>query len=221
VTRHYAIGDVHGRFDLLSRALDEIGDLFAQDARLVLLGDYVDRGPQSREVVDELMLRSAQGRTICLRGNHEEMMLRGLQDPDTAIPWLLNGGAATLESYGGDVPPAHAGWLNALPVSYETEHQFFVHAGVRPGVPFEAQTPAEMLWIRGRFLDSDTDFGKHVVHGHTPADAPELKRNRTNLDTGAFLSGTLTVGVFDGPGGPVEIWAVREEGVARRAVKPA
>lgn len=221
VIRHYAIGDVHGRFDLLTRALDEIGDLEAQDAKLVLLGDYVDRGPQSGEVVDELIRRAASGRVVCLRGNHEEMLLRGLQDPGAAISWLINGGDATLESYGGEAPTAHVAWLRSLPVSYESEHQFFVHAGVRPGVPLDAQRPDEMVWIRSRFLDSDADFGKHVVHGHTPAEAPELRRNRTNLDTGAFQTGTLSVGVFERPGGPTEIWAVQLDGVAKRTVKPA
>jgi serine/threonine protein phosphatase 1 len=221
VSRHYAIGDVHGRFDLLTRALAEIGDLEAQDARLVMLGDYVDRGPQSREVIDELMRRSADDRVVCLRGNHEEMMVAGLKDPDAAIQWLVNGGSATLASYGGKAPPEHVAWLRRLPVSYETEHQFFVHAGVRPGVPLDSQKPEEMVWIRRPFLDSDEDFGKHVVHGHTPAGDPELRPNRSNLDTGAFKSGTLTVGVFDGPGGPVEVWAVREDGVTKRAIKPA
>jgi serine/threonine protein phosphatase 1 len=221
VRRHYAIGDVHGRFDLLSRALDEIGDLEAQDARLVMLGDYVDRGPQSREVVDELMRRSADERVVCLRGNHEEMMLSGLEDPAAALQWLFNGGEATLASYGGKPPPEHLAWLRSLPVAYETEHQFFVHAGVRPGLPLDAQKREEMLWIRKPFLDSDEDFGKHVVHGHTPARAPELRANRSNLDTGAFHTGTLTVAVFDGPGGPAEVWAVREDGVTKQALKSA
>jgi serine/threonine protein phosphatase 1 len=221
VSRYYAIGDVHGRFDLLSRALDEIGDLEAQDARLVMLGDYVDRGPESREVVDELMRRSSDARVVCLRGNHEDMMLSGLEDPGAAVQWLLNGGEATLASYGGQAPPEeHLAWLSALPVAYETEHQFFVHAGVRPGVSLDAQKPEEMLWIRRPFLDSDADFGKHVVHGHTPAGEPELRANRSNLDTGAFHTGTLTVGVFDGPGGPAEVWSVCEGGVTKRAVKP-
>jgi serine/threonine protein phosphatase 1 len=220
VSRYYAIGDVHGRFDLLSRALDEIGDLEAQGATLVTLGDYVDRGPESREVVDALMRRTSDPRVVCLRGNHEEMMVNGLADPDAEIHWLVNGGAATLASYGGNVPPEHLAWLSALPVAYETEHQFFVHAGVRPGVSLDAQKREEMLWIRRRFLDSDEDFGKHVVHGHTPALEPELKANRSNLDTGAFTTGTLTVGVFDGPGGPAEVWSVREDGVTKRALKP-
>jgi len=220
VSRCYAIGDVHGRFDLLTRALDEIGDLEAQDARLVMLGDYVDRGPQSREVVDELMRRSLHERVVCLRGNHEEMMLNSLEDPGAEIQWLLNGGAATLASYGGTVPPEHLAWLRGLPIAYATEHQFFVHAGVRPGVPLDAQKPEEMLWIRRLFLDSDEDFGKHVVHGHTPARQPELRANRSNLDTGAFQTGTLTVGVFDGPGGPTEVWSVRKDGVTKRVVEP-
>ena len=219
MSRYYAIGDVHGRFDLLTRALEEIGELEAQDARLVMLGDYVDRGPQSRDVVDELMRRSSDDRVVCLRGNHEEMMVAALDDPGAELQWLINGGAATLESYGGHVPPEHVAWLRALPLSFETEHHFFVHAGVRPGVPLDAQEPEEMLWIRELFLDSDDDFGKHVVHGHTPAREPELRFNRSNLDTGAFQTGTLTVGVFDGPGGPSEVWAVRANGVAKRPMK--
>ena len=113
MSRYYAIGDVHGRFDLLSRALDEIGDLEAQGATLVTLGDYVDRGPESREVVDALMRRSSDPRVVCLRGNHEEMMVNGLADPDAELHWLVNGGAATLASYGGNVPPDHLAWLQA------------------------------------------------------------------------------------------------------------
>jgi serine/threonine protein phosphatase 1 len=222
VVRHYAIGDVHGRFDLLVRALAAIGDLEPQDARLVLLGDYVDRGPQSREVVDRLIGLSKSDRVTCLRGNHEEMMVRALEgDPQGALTWLSNGGGETLASYEGEVPPEHLDWMRRLPVSYETQHHFFVHAGVRPGVPLDRQAPEEMVWIRGRFLDSDEDFGKHVVHGHTPDLEPELRPNRTNLDTGAFRTGTLTVGVFDGPGGPTEVWAVREDGVEKRLVKAA
>jgi serine/threonine protein phosphatase 1 len=217
VSRYFAIGDVHGRFDLLSLALDEIGDLEAQDARLVMLGDYVDRGPESREVVDELMRRSSDTRVVCLRGNHEEMMLRALEDPGAEGPWFLNGGDATLASYGGEVPAEHRAWLRGLPISHQSEHQVFVHGGVRPGVPLDAQDPRDLLWIRQPFLDSGEDFGKHVVHGHTPARAPELRPNRSNLDTGAYHSGTLTVGVFDGPGGPSEVWAVRKDGVAKRA----
>jgi serine/threonine protein phosphatase 1 len=220
VTRHYAIGDVHGRFDLLAQALTAIGDLQAQDARLVLLGDYVDRGPQSREVVETLVALCDGHRVVCLRGNHEEMMARALDgDPSGALNWLSNGGGATLASYAGEVPPEHLDWMRGLPVSYESEHQFFVHAGVRPGVPLDRQAPEEMVWIRGRFLFSDQDFGKHVVHGHTPAETPELRPNRTNLDTGAFHSGTLTIGVFDGRGGPSELWSVRDDGVTKRLAK--
>ena len=222
VVRHYAIGDVHGRFDLLGRALEAIGDLEAQDARLVLLGDYVDRGPQSREVVDKLIELSASDRVVCLRGNHEELMVDGLAgDPDETLTWLLNGGQTTVESYGGEIPLAHLDWMRALPVSYETDHHFFVHAGVRPGVPLDAQDSRDMVWIRGPFLDSDEDFGKHVVHGHSPDVEPELRPNRTNLDTGAYDTGTLTVGVFDGPGGPAEIWEVRKDGVTKRTLKAA
>lgn len=214
--KHFAIGDIHGRFDLLSAALEAIGDLEEQNARLVFLGDYIDRGPQSREVVEALMAISISDRVICLRGNHEELMVDGLcGDAMDRMHWLSNGGRAALASYGGDVPQAHLDWVRNRPVCYETDTHFFVHAGVRPGVPLDRQDPAEMVWIRGLFLDSRADFGKHVVHGHTPDEEPELRLNRTNLDTGAFHTGRLTVGVFEGPGGPTEVWAVREDGITK------
>src|SRR5262249_52357538 len=148
VIRHYAIGDIHGRFDLLGLALEAIGDLAEQDARLVFLGDYVDRGPQSRQVVEKLMELCASDRVVCLRGNHEELMVLGLTgDPQDALMWMVNGGQATVESYGGEFPRRHLKWMADLPVTYETEHQFFVHAGVRPGVPLDKQDPEEMVWI--------------------------------------------------------------------------
>lgn len=215
--KYFAIGDVHGRFDLLTTALEAIGDLEAQDARLVFLGDYVDRGPQSREVVERLIELSKNDRVICLRGNHEEMMVLGTRGDDIfrAEHWYRNGGEATAQSYRDEYPQEHLDWMAALPVSHETPWHFFVHAGIRPGVPLDRQIAAEMLWIRGVFLDDPRDHGLHIVHGHTPRQAPELLHNRTNLDTGAYASGNLTIGVFEGAGGPSEVWVVRQDGVTR------
>jgi serine/threonine protein phosphatase 1 len=217
--KHYAIGDIHGRFDLLNSALSVIGDLEAQDARLVFLGDYVDRGPDSRPVIETLMALTTSDRVICLRGNHEEMMLTAIITGNMAH-WLDNGGRATGISYEMAYPALtlafpreHLKWLAGLPVFYETPWHFYVHGGVRPGVPLSEQDPIEMMWIRDVFLHDDRDHGKHIVHGHTPRQAPELMPNRTNLDTYAYATGNLTIGVFEGPGGPREIWTAQSDGV--------
>jgi serine/threonine protein phosphatase 1 len=205
----FAIGDIHGRFDLMQRALAKIERLASQ-ATVVFLGDYIDRGPQSKETVAALM-RGPQrpgDRWICLKGNHEEMLVAAHSGvAGEKRFWLENGGDATLRSFGGDIPDPILAWCRDLPLSYETERYFFVHAGIRPGVPFSRQDARAMLWIRDRFLDDERDHGKHVVHGHTPFDAVQLHANRTNLDTMAFMSGRLSVGQFDlaAGGGPKAI----------------
>jgi len=221
--RIYAIGDVHGRFDLLLELYEAVGaDRAARPVERaieIFLGDYVDRGPQSKEVVDWLMAGTSTGEErICLMGNHEDMLLRFLDDPLMLPLWAQNGGDATLRSFGISLPrvattamlediradflarlgaPRRA-FLSTLPRSASVDGYFFAHAGVRPGVPLDAQVDDDLLWIREPFLSSDADFGKCVVHGHTPSAAPEVRRNRINIDTGAVFGGRLTCLVLEG-----------------------
>lgn len=215
----YAIGDVHGRHDLLAAALDAI-ETHAGDrpANVICLGDYVDRGPQSRQVIETLMAgpRRPGDDWTCLRGNHEDLMI-GAHRGDIALVdcWMGNGGVQALASYGAEgVPAEHIAWLDSLPYMAADDHRVYVHAGLMPGHAPEAQQPEWVTWIRDRFLLAGADpvwGGKHVVHGHTPDEEPELLGWRTNLDTGACWTGTLTVGVFerDRPGGPVELLVVQ------------
>lgn len=210
----YAIGDIHGRYGLLKKALREIARDSEGPANVVFLGDYVDRGPQSREVIDCLMQGpdDHNDRWICLRGNHEQMALDAHRPGGMRSLWLDNGGDATLKSYGGAIPPDVLDWFDELPLRHETEQHFFVHAGVMPGVPLDAQDGETLMWIRHRFLDDGRDHGKHIVHGHTPSYFAELKPNRTNLDSMAFKTGRLSVGRFDRrvKGGPTRLIEVME-----------
>ncbi len=210
----YAIGDVHGRSDLLRQALAWIeADAGPRPARVVLVGDYVDRGPDSKGVIETLMRgpRQPGHEWVPLKGNHDAMLVAACagHDPEPLLLWFANGGVETLESYAPgwrarrslpeDVVPAeHVAFLRDLPCRFEDETRIFVHAGLRPGVPLEAQDEHDMLWIRHEFLHSGHDFGKLVVHGHTPnPGGPELLANRLNLDTGAVWTGRLTVAAFD------------------------
>jgi serine/threonine protein phosphatase 1 len=215
----YAVGDIHGRADLLALLLDQIkadaaASVGAKKKTIVFVGDYIDRGPGSRRVVD--LLRGALPTGFdarFLKGNHEEMMLKFLEDPSFLGSWRINGAVATMESYGVDVTGLRRDaakpevWQGALLAALPEQHRrffedleltasfgdyLFVHAGVRPGIPIEKQTPQDLLWIRGEFLCSKKDFGKVVVHGHTPTDAPEMRVNRIGIDTGAFLNNRLT-----------------------------
>jgi serine/threonine protein phosphatase 1 len=170
----------------------------------VFLGDYIDRGPHSRDVVD-LLIRlqaSAPTETLCLRGNHEEMLISA-SDCGDEITWLHNGGDMTLRSYGVDgadaIPAEHLAWFHSLPVSLNDGRRFFVHAGIRPGVPLDRQKRETMLWIREPFLSDRRDHVHYIVHGHTPlrSGQPEHLANRLNLDTGAVFGGPLTAAVFD------------------------
>lgn len=208
----YAIGDIHGCYDKLTVLLARIA-AHADGApyQCVFLGDYVDRGAQSREVVDLIMRlctkASAAGRYGAIRGNHEHLMLKACDTFDGAdmVDWLDNGGSATLASYKGYESDmrVHLDWLGALPAFHETDHYFFVHAGVSRRHPLHEQPEEVMLWTRN-WERHDHDFGKHVVYGHNPADEPRLMRYSTGLDTGAVYGGPLSAGVFDPltPGGP-------------------
>ena len=221
--RIYVVGDIHGRIDLLARlhAMILADAETAPDRKRVLiyLGDYVDRGPGSFEVVDALIYQPLAGfEAVHLMGNHEDMMLEFLDGPPAPL-WTANGGIATLASYGVEPPAAlfhpadletfrrrlqeampedHLRFLQNLRFYHIEGDYFFVHAGVRPGVPLDAQEPREMMWIRDRFLISDGDFGKRVVHGHTPSLLPEVYDNRIGIDTGAFYTGRLTCLVLEG-----------------------
>ncbi|HRK95875.1 MAG TPA: metallophosphoesterase family protein [Rhodospirillales bacterium] len=222
-TRIYAVGDIHGRDDLLIR----MHAMILADARtrpelaptVVYLGDYVDRGSGSFEVIEFLINEPLPGFTsVTLMGNHEDMMLRFLDGPPT-LNWLVNGGIATLASYGvgtadpivyladldvvrrdlrAAVPPAHRRFLLGLDLMHVAGDYVFVHAGVRPGVDLEAQAPADLLWIRDKFLDSRKDHGKVVIHGHTITEEPEIRANRIGIDTGAFVTDRLTCLVLEG-----------------------
>lgn len=216
--RIYAVGDVHGRADLLTQVFARIDDDIARrpagETGQVMLGDYVDRGPRSREVLDALIARQRQHGLICLRGNHDVMIQRFLDDPATLSEWAGLGGTETLLSYGiratktrsaedlaedlrAVFPPEHIAFLESLLPSFRCGDYFFAHAGVRPGVALDQQAPRDLMWIREEFLTSTADFGCKVVHGHTPCKQPENLPNRLNIDTGAYITGRLTCAVLE------------------------
>jgi serine/threonine protein phosphatase 1 len=215
--RVYALGDIHGRADLLEQMFTVIEADLARnpvDRPIhVFLGDYIDRGPDSAGTLDLLIDRGRRFETVCLKGNHEAYMLEVLRDPGKLGEWRKFGGLSTLMAYGlqpslnpdtdeqveliqtlaKHIPDTHLRFLESLPPSFECGDFFFVHAGVRPGVPLNEQTEGDMLWIRDEFLDSEENFGKFIVHGHTPVREPDIRPNRANLDTGAYATGNLTL----------------------------
>lgn len=218
-SRTYAIGDVHGRLDLLTRAFEEIDAAErGGTAKVVMLGDYVDRGPDSCGVVAFLMSYSGPHRLVCLKGNHEDLMVGAARgDASSLNCWMGNGGFQTLSSYGEAVDQAHIDWLEALPVLHTDRHRIYVHAGLMPGFEPEQQEDEWCLWIRDRFLDAGDLWDKHVVHGHTHThrgkpdrSRPEMLSHRTNLDTCAYYTGILSVGVFDDDtrGGAATVWSI-------------
>ena len=202
----YAIGDIHGSIDKLTSlvaACQQHAD--GRDLRFVFLGDYIDRGPDSAGVIRLMMsLQSElQERLIALKGNHEEWAVSLLDGAAEVSTWLRNGGGETLASYGArdiaDLPRAHLDWMRSLRLSYDDGRRFFVHAGVDPDKPLDAQDESTLLWIREPFLAESRDYGRLIVHGHTPLAGvqPELRSNRLNLDTAAVFGGPLTAAVFD------------------------
>lgn len=234
--RIYAVGDVHGRFDLLLELLDQIeqDDRLREPRRkrLIFLGDLIDRGPHSQEVAS--LLSSAQRsakRLVVLMGNHEAALLDSLSgDEHAQRMWLEHGGLATLQSFGIDAPepdedadvfaerlrrglPAQMiKWLKKLPLSVRSGSYFFCHAGVRPGVKLAQQSPDDLLWIRKNFLDSKAQHGAIIVHGHSVAADVEILHNRINIDTGAYESGILSaVGLQD-----AEQWVISTSSSATR-----
>lgn len=212
--RYYAIADLHGRHDLLSKALDAIhADAEGiKDITIITLGDYIDRGPESKQVIDSLMFAQQRGldNLICLMGNHEAMMLETIIKPLAPDWWVGNGGGTTLQSYGWGGPPysqyayevvpkAHLDWLQKLPLFYETEKHVFVHAGVpADDLDLKDQDEEQLTWMLYSKNDKGGYRGKHVVHGHHQfADGPHEWELRTDLDTFAWNTGRLVVGVFD------------------------
>jgi serine/threonine protein phosphatase 1 len=219
----FAIGDIHGCMKQLNDLVVECLAYCDEEQSIphfIFLGDYIDRGPQSKQVLTYLQRLPAildpEAKVTCLRGNHDQMMIDTLlhQDVKQEDVWLNNGGEQTLASYSKIIDRrevksgvtvrepllmVHAQWLDTLPLSFEDNWRFYCHAGIRPRVPLDKQGPHDLLWIRDEFLDFPHEHPKFIVHGHTPTRrGPDLKFNRVNLDTGVcFYGGKLTAGVFN------------------------
>ena len=197
--RIFALGDIHGCFDKLVSLMDII-DVDLKKETLVFMGDYIDRGPHSKEVVDYLIdLAGGGNRVVFLKGNHE-LMLQNYLSGEDKLSFLYNGGEATLGSYmksGGLneanlIPPEHLEFFDNLRLYYETENYIFVHGGLKANIPLEHQDEWDMLWIRDEFIYSDFDFGKLVIFGHTPFREPLILDNKIGIDTGAVYGNKLT-----------------------------
>ena len=197
--RILAIGDIHGCLDKLISLMDII-DIDPEKDTLVFIGDYIDRGAQSKGVVDYLLeLVERQERVILLKGNHEQMFELYLSGKDR-LTFLANGGDATLRSYGMDlhsaeanrIPNAHIRFFDKLRLCHETDQYIFVHAGLKSNIPLKDQDQLDMLWIRDEFIYSDFDFGKRVIFGHTPFRQPLVLDNKIGIDTGAVYGNKLT-----------------------------
>jgi serine/threonine protein phosphatase 1 len=219
--RIYAVGDIHGRADLLAAVLKRIDDDLRTrpiaESLEIFLGDYIDRGPQSRTVVDILIGRRQQHRMVLLKGNHEIFAIEIMRNPAVLDDWIKMGGLSTLLSYGVELrdrgsiketeiagafrralPESHQDFFLHLTASFSCGDFFFAHAGVRPGIPLHQQREQDLLWIRDEFLSHEEEFGKIVVHGHSPSTEPEFLANRINIDTGAYATGRLTCLVLEG-----------------------
>lgn len=219
--RIYAIGDVHGRIDLLNQMLLRVdADMTARPSPRpvhVFLGDYIDRGPASKLVLDRLITHCAAHPSVCLIGNHEAYLREFLKNPKVLSYWKRYGGLDTLLSYGilpsmesdaqeqvklahaldRKLPMSHRQFLKSLKPYFICGDFFFVHAGVRPGIPLTNQSEEDLLWIRDDFLLWEEHFGKVIVHGHTPVLEPDVRENRINIDTGAYATGRLTCLVLE------------------------
>ena len=220
--RIYAIGDVHGCAELLHQVLLRIDAHQASHPAMrpveIFIGDYIDRGPASRDVLELLIARSRTRETVCLKGNHETLVESFLKDPAILSDWRHYGGLETLLSYGlapsanmdlaeqtelaeafsQALPEDHRRFLGGLRSSFTCGDYFFVHAGVRPGIPLARQREEDLLWIRTDFLLCEAEYSKIVVHGHTPVREPEVRPNRINIDTGAYATGQLTCLMLEG-----------------------
>jgi len=215
-TRVYCVGDIHGRDDLLRELAERVeADMKSRSfdhAVTVFLGDYIDRGPGSMRVIEQLASAEWPTSVITLAGNHEDFLVTFLDDAGILDFWRSQGGLETLHSYGVDVgaamagrnfaavqtefrarfPKSHRDFLEALKVSTSIGDYFFCHAGVRPGIALDRQNRDDLLSIREPFLSSEAEYGKVVVHGHTPSVAPEVRANRIGIDTAAYATGRLT-----------------------------
>jgi serine/threonine protein phosphatase 1 len=219
--RLYVIGDVHGRFDLLTELEQRIkSDLATAPAQVltIFLGDYIDRGPNSAAVIERLSAGDFATPIRALRGNHEEMLLKFLADASVLDLWRKFGGLETLHSYDVSVadpmrgtgferaqiqlrsalPLGHRRFLENTEISFSVGDYLFCHAGVRPGIALDQQKTDDLLWIREDFLQFGGFLGKVVVHGHTPVTNPEVRANRINIDTGAYATSILTALILEG-----------------------
>lgn len=220
--RIYAMSDIHGRADLLQQMFTvidrDLATIGPQRAIHVFLGDYIDRGPDSNRTIELLIERGLNHESVFLKGNHEAFLLDVLNNPSQLQDWKQYGGLQTLASYGLTpplnpdpaeqaeligrlarvIPPHQLRFFNGLRPRFICGDFFFVHAGVKPGVALASQQEQDMLWIREEFLESDRNFGKYVVHGHTPVMRPDIRPNRINIDTGAYATGNLTLLTIQG-----------------------
>jgi serine/threonine protein phosphatase 1 len=220
-TRIYAVGDIHGCLDLLDRVLTRAhADCALRPVArcvYVFLGDYIDRGPSSLGTIDRLIEHAKSNESVFLRGNHESIALKCLSDRTGFDQWLRLGGLETLASYGiaaqigirpnqiaelqaafhSALPPVHLRFFRDLKNSFVCGDFFFAHAGVKPNIELSRQQEKDLLWIRSEFLSSNEDFGRIIVHGHTPTSEIEVAPNRINIDTGAFATGRLTCLVIE------------------------
>lgn len=202
MNRIYAIGDIHGCLEKLTELLNKI-TLDKQNDTLVFIGDYIDRGRYGREVVDYVIgLQGDCKNVVCLLGNHEQMFLHYLEGVDESM-YLANGGKATLDSFGillsdniekrkAKISAKYRRFFESLFLYYETDKYILVHAGLRPGLPLCDQALDDLLWIRYEFINSEDDFGKIVIFGHTPMTRPLIDKNKIGIDTGAVYGGSLT-----------------------------
>ncbi|MBY5570105.1 serine/threonine protein phosphatase [Rhizobium leguminosarum] len=208
----FAIGDIHGCIDPLNRMIDRI-EAYAPEGIVVFVGDYVDRGPDSKRVLDRIIAGPSEPwQWICLKGNHEDMMVAAYADGQSRAVWLGNGGLETEISYGGRVLPQHLQWAADRPLMHVDRHRIFVHAGVDPAFPLDRQSQDDLLWMRFMAGGPGEYWGKHLVHGHTPSMSnPMTTGNRTNIDSGCVFGGKLSCAVFDDEiaGGPIDFIAVR------------
>lgn len=216
----YAIGDIHGRNDVLEKCIAAIakdriarGDETGEQTTIVFLGDYIDRGTQNKQVVETLMAGPQdKSRWQILRGNHEDMAIMAHADPNRYWRWWCqNGGTPTAMAWGGQVPDEVLKWFGQLPRRYTDRYRYYVHAGVNPGLPSSEQTHEMMLWIR-HHRDEETPFDKYVVHGHTPYNnGPVMLQSRINLDVQSYRTGRAVIAVFDDAkyGQPIDVLEVR------------
>ena len=220
--RVYAISDIHGCADLLKKMFTvidrDLATIGSMRAIHVFLGDYIDRGPESSRTIELLIERSREHEVVFLKGNHEAFLFDVLKNPAQLQDWKQFGGLQTLTSYGlrpslnpdpdeqselikqlaQSIPPHQRQFFNSLSLRFVCGDFFFVHAGVKPGVPLANQQEQDLLWIREEFLASEEHFAKYIVHGHTPVREPDIRFNRINIDTGAYATGNLTLLAIQG-----------------------